>query len=39
MICKHNWHPLDLQSSNPNRYRYQCTRCGNIISALLKEKP
>jgi hypothetical protein len=27
-----------LPSSNPNRYRYQCTRCDYIISTLLKEK-
>lgn len=38
MTCKHNWHSLNLSSSNPNRYRYQCTRCGNLISTLLKEK-
>lgn len=37
MTCKHNWYPLDLPSSNPKRHRYQCKRCGNIISALLKE--
>lgn len=36
MTCRHNWTPLDLHSDKPNRYRYRCTRCGNIISTLLK---
>lgn len=39
MTCKHRWEEnAFIKSSNPNRYRYQCTRCGNLISTLLKEK-
>jgi len=37
MNCQHRWEPLELKSYNRNRYRYKCTRCGNIITTLLKE--
>ena len=37
--CKHRWEQVTyIKSLNPNRYAYQCTRCSNIIFALLKEK-
>jgi hypothetical protein len=37
--CKHRWEPVRyVKSLIPRHYMYQCTRCNNIISALLKEK-
>jgi hypothetical protein len=39
MTCKHRWEQVTyIKSLTPNHYMYQCTRCGNIISAILKEK-
>ena len=39
MNCKHRWEPsfFGMLYATPSHYRYQCTRCGNIISAILKE--
>lgn len=39
--CKHNWVPSNfgIKYRTPNHYMYQCTRCGKLISTLLKEKP
>jgi hypothetical protein len=39
MTCKHRWEEnAFIKSLFPNHYRYQCTRCNQIISAILKEK-
>jgi hypothetical protein len=40
MTCKHRWEPSNfgIKYRTTNHYLYQCTRCGNIISAILKEK-
>jgi hypothetical protein len=40
MTCKHRWEPsgFGIRWRTANVYLYQCTRCNQIISALLKEK-
>jgi hypothetical protein len=40
MTCKHRWEPSNFgfKYIPPDIYLYRCTRCGNIISAILKEK-
>jgi hypothetical protein len=40
MTCKHRWEEINCGSKHrtPNHYMYQCTRCNQIISAMLKEK-
>jgi hypothetical protein len=39
MTCKHRWEPSNfgIKWRTPNHRLYQCTRCGGIISTLLKE--
>ena len=38
MNCKHRWEPITyIKSLAPNRYAYQCTRCSNMIFAVLKD--
>ena len=38
--CKHRWEESNfaIKHRPPNHYIYECARCGNIISALLKEQ-
>ena len=37
--CKHRWEPVTyIKNLNPDRYWYQCARCGNVIWTKLKEK-
>ena len=39
MNCKHRWEQVTYIKNLPhNRYWYCCTRCGNFIKAILKEK-
>ena len=39
MTCNHRWEQVTyIKSLAPNVYLYQCTRCSNIIFAILKEK-
>ena len=40
MTCKHRWEPSNfgIKYRTPNNYMYQCTRRGQLIGALLKEK-
>ena len=39
MTCKHRWEPSNfgIKWRTPNRYMYQCTRCGFVCFATLKE--
>ena len=36
MTCKHRWEPVN-GNIKPNHYLYECARCSNISSAILKE--
>ena len=36
--CKHRWEEINFAYRHPTHYLYQCTRCSNMIFAVLKEK-
>jgi hypothetical protein len=38
MTCKHNWLPADFPHHNPNYYRFTCSRCHHVATALLKPR-
>jgi hypothetical protein len=39
MTCKHRWEPTNfgIKYRTPGSYWYHCTRCNNIIFAVLKD--